>query len=478
MYKLNIMYKKIFAVSILSLVLAGTSCKDALDVQPKQSIAADNALTDFASVNAISVSLYSRASSFLYYGQRMLIAPDVLADNYTTTANPGGRYVQERLNAPNAHLNDLWNILYPAINEANFIITNVDRVIAVQAEKDALKGQAFFMRALFYHDMVRVYAYEPGFAVNGWNEGVVLRTLPTDDVSKADFKPRSSVADVYILIENDLKQATTLLPNTVSGANVFRASKGAAFALLSRVYLYQRKWAEAEQAATDAIANKQSSTNLASAANYIASFASVPNGEAMFELDYRTENFSTVDGINNSMNSLTQKTIGGVFSVIATTELLNSFEAGDVRGTAFNQTLDGGATVSFSLKFPAHKGNFFNNIPVIRLSEVYLIRAEARAQQNKTALAQGDLSTIRTRRGLAAVPSSTVGTPLMDLVFNERRVELNLEGHRFFDFKRRGLNILKPAGVPTLPYTDFRVLAPLPQDQTILNPLIKQNPGY
>jgi len=471
------MYKKILAVSMVTLVLAGTSCKDTLVVEPKQSLDAAAALTDFASVNAISVSLYSRAQSFNYYGQRMLIAPDVLADNYTITANSGGRYVGERINAPNSHI-DLWGTLYPAINEANFIIANVDKVSAPQADKDALKGQALFMRAMFNHDMVKIYSYEPGFEVNGFGEGIVLRTVPTDDVTKADFKPRSKTAEVYALIESDLKQATTLLPVTVTGASVFRASKGAAFALLSRVYLFQRKWAEAEQAATDAITNKQSGTSLATAATYIASFASVPNRESMFELDYRTEQFSTVDGINNSMNSLTQKTTGGVFAVKATTELLNSFETGDVRRTAFDQTLDGGSMVSYSLKFPAHKGNYFNNIPVIRLSEVYLNRAEARAQQSKSTLAQEDLTTLRTNRGLAAVPSSTTGTALLDLIFNERRVEFNLEGHRFFDIKRRGLNITKPAGVPTLLYTDFKVLAPLPAAQVLLNPLIKQNPGY
>jgi hypothetical protein len=373
---------------------------------------------------------------------------------------------------------DLWNILYPAINEANFIIKNVDRVTAAQADKDALKGQALFMRAMFNYDMVRIYGYEPGFAVNGFEEGIVLRTEPTDDVSKADFKPRSSVSAVYTAIETDLKQATALLPNAVGSAGVFRASKGAAFALLARVYLNQSKWADAEQAASDAITNKQSATTLATAANYIASFASVPNRESMFEIDYRTEQFSTVDGINNSMNSLTQKTVGGIFAVRATTELLNSFEVGDVRRTAFETTLDNGVPVFYSLKFPAHKGNFFNNIPVIRLSEVYLIRAEARARQNKTALAQADITLLRTNRGLAAVPATTTGTDLVDLIFNERRVELHLEGHRFFDFKRRGLNIPKPAGIPTLSYSDFKVLAPLPQAQVNLNPLIKQNPGY
>jgi hypothetical protein len=198
----------------------------------------------------------------------------------------------------------------------------------------------------------------------------------------------------------------------------------------------------------------------------------------MFEIDYRTEQFSTVDGINNSMNSLTQKTVGGIFAVRATTELMNSFEAGDVRKTAFETTIDNGVSVFYSLKFPAHKGNFFNNIPVIRLSEVYLIRAEARAKQAKDALAQADLTLLRTSRGLAAVNAATTGTALIDLIFNERRVELNLEGHRFFDFKRRGLNILKPAGIPTLLYTDFKVLASLPAAQVSLNPLIKQNPGY
>lgn len=472
------MYKKIFTASLLGLVLAGTACKDTLDIQPKQSLDAGTALADFSSVNALSISLYSRAQSFLYYGQRMMIAPEVLADNYTTTANPGGRYIGERVNAPGSHITDLWNLLYPGINEANFIIANVDKVTASQEAKDALLGQAYFMRALFYHDMLRVHAYEPGRAVGGFNEGLVLRTLPTSDVTKADFLPRSPVTEVYKLVEDDLKKATTLLPIAVTGGGVFKASKGAAFALLSRVFLYQEKWADAEQAATDAITNKQSSTSLATAATYVSSFASVPNRESLFELDYRTEQFSTVDGINNSMNSLTQRTTGGVFSVRATAQLINAFEAGDVRRTAFAETLDNSVTVSYSLKFPAHKGNFFNNVSIIRLSEVYLIRAEARAKQNKNLEAQADLSTIRTNRGLAAVPVTTIGQPLVDLVFQERRVELNLEGHRFFDFKRRGLAIPKPAPLAAIPYEDFRILAPVPAAQVILNPLIKQNPGY
>jgi hypothetical protein len=475
------MKNNIFKISILSLFLMGTACKDALDVQPKQSLGADVALSDFNSVNALAVSLYARVNAYAYYGQNMMISAEVLADNYTITANPGGRYVNQRVNAPGATIADIWG-LYSAINEANLIVANVDRVSATQLQKDGLKGEAFFIRGLIYADMLRIYSYEPNYVVNAWTAGVVLRTTPTDDASKADPRPRALTTEVYTQIENDLKEAANILPASVSGGGVFRANKAAAFALLSRVYLYQEKWALAEQAATDAITNKPASVLLMTPANLLSSYTTlaVPHRESLFELDYRTDAFSTVDGINNSMFSLSQANTGGVFSVRPTNELLAAFELGDVRRTVFATATDGGAIVSYSLKYSNHKGNFYNNVPVIRLSEVYLIRAEARAKQGPTRAldAQADLSLIRTNRGLAAVPPFTIGQPLIDLIFQERRVELNLEGHRFFDFKRRGLDIPKPAGLTAVPYSDFRLLGVLPNSQILLNPLLKQNPGY
>lgn len=475
------MKNKIFKISLLGLVLMGSACKDALDVQPKQSLAADVALSDFNSVNALAISLYSRVNAFGYYGQNMMISAEVLADNYTITANPGGRYVNQRVNAPGATVADIWG-LYSAINEANIILANLERVTATQAQKDALKGEALFIRGLIYADMVRIYSYEPNYVVNGWTAGVVLRTEATDDVTKADPRARATTTQIYTQVENDLKEAATILPASVSGGGVFRANKAAAFALLSRVYLYQEKWALAEQAATDAISNRPASVTLMTPANLLASYTTlaVPHRESLFELDYRTDAFSTVDGINNSIFSLSQANTGGVFSVRPTNELLAAFEPGDVRRTVFATAIDGGASVSFSLKYSNHKGNFFNNVPVIRLSEVYLIRAEARAKQgiSKILDAQADLSLIRTNRGLAAIPALTVGQALIDAIFQERRVELNLEGHRFFDFKRRGLAIQKPSPLLSIPYSDFRLLGVLPNSQILLNPLLKQNPGY
>ena len=459
----------------------GSACKDALDVQPKQSLGADVALSDFNSVNALAISLYARINAYGYYGQNMMISAEVLADNYTITANPGGRYVGHRVNAPGSTVADIWG-LYGAINEANIIIANVERVTATQAQKDALKGEALFARGLIYADMARIYGYEPNYVVNGWTAGVILRTEPTDDVSKADPRARATNTETYTQAENDLKEAAVLLPASVSGGGVFRANKAAAFAILSRTYLYQEKWALAEQAATDAITNKPASVLLMTPANLLSSYTTlaVPHIESLFELDYRTDAFSTVDGINNSMFSLSQANTGGVFAVRPTDELLAAFEPGDVRRTVFATATDGGATVSFSLKYSNHKGNFYNNVRVMRLSEVYLIRAEARAKQGaaKTIDAQADLNLIRINRGLAAVPAITQNQALVDAIFRERRVELNLEGHRFFDFKRRGLVIPKPGTLAAIPYSDFRLLGVIPNAQVILNPLLKQNPGY
>ncbi len=474
------MKNKLLIISSAFLILFATSCTDLLETQPRQSLSSGVALTDFTGLAALQISVYSRAQQFGYYGQPMQLSPEVLADNYTTTNTGGGRYVNERNNAPGVGFN-IWLANYAGINEANFIISAVDASNGTAVQRNNLKGEALFMRGLLYFDLMRVYAYFPNHVVGGFNQGVIMRTTPTDDVSKADFKARGTIAEGYAQIEADLTEAFNILPVTLPTGTVFRANKSAAAAILAKVYLFQEKWAQAEAAATNAINNKPASVVLRTPANYVASFAAVPHPESLFELDYLQNQFSTVDGVNNSLYSLTQPApAGGFFALRATPELLASFEAGDVRANMF-VTIVGGTNNGFvySTKHNETKGNFFNNVPVIRLSEVYLIRAEARARQGaaKTADAQADVQLIRTNRGLPA-PVVEVGAALIDLIFDERRRELNLEGHRFWDFKRRGLTIPKTAGFTPVPFNDFRILFPIPNAQVILNPMLTQNPGY
>jgi hypothetical protein len=120
-----------------------------------------------------------------------------------------------------------------------------------------------------------------------------------------------------------------------------------------------------------------------------------------------------------------------------------------------------------------------DNIPVIRIAEMFLIRAEANllgASPDENA-ARADLNAIRTRCGLTALDGTTTGAALVTELFAERRRELAFEGHRLFDLTRRGLDVLKPGG-NVIEYEDFRVLANVPLAEVQGNPNLEQNPGY
>ncbi len=152
---------------------------------------------------------------------------------------------------------------------------------------------------------------------------------------------------------------------------------------------------------------------------------------------------------------------------------------GDARLALYAPATVGSETFQYIMKYTGTGGAVdVDPVPVFRVSEMLLILAEARAAQNNTSGALEALNTLRTARGLAAL-SGLSGAQIIDAVYDERRVELAFEGHRFFDLKRRGLDIPKPQSVVgVLPYTDFRILAPLPADEVDNNPLLEQNPGY
>ena len=190
------------------IVLAASSCSDLLVTQPKQSISSDQALQDITGVRSLLISVYDRLQPNTYYGARMMIAPEIMADNVRLTNSNSNRYFNERVNAVGVHMQQFWDN-YAAINEANFIIKGIDGSNAADAEKAQIKGEAQFLRALLYFDMARVFAYEPTKVVNGFNLGMILRTEPTADVAQATFLERSTVEQTNQLIEKDLKYAIT-----------------------------------------------------------------------------------------------------------------------------------------------------------------------------------------------------------------------------------------------------------------------------
>jgi hypothetical protein len=131
-----------------------------------------------------------------------------------------------------------------------------------------------------------------------------------------------------------------------------------------------------------------------------------------------------------------------------------------------------------SNKWLGTKGDFLENLPIIRAAELYLIRAEARFRTGDAAGSRSDLNALRTNRGLGSVDAGLAGDDLFAQILKERRLEFALEGHRWFDLKRNGLTITKHGNFEPVPYSDYRLLAPLPQDQIQLNELLVDNPGY
>lgn len=505
--KLRMNFKKYSAIVLTAIFLSACS-EEIIDIAPEDAVTPDIALKRVSGINALVLSAYRRMHEFGYYGQQQILNAEALADNLVI-ANNTGRYTGQVTNTVNSHFGTWSQAPYSIINDCNIALKYVDAaepalatttVTGQQlagfpeseeltvAKRSRYKGEAFFLRAFAYHDLEKVYGYDPGQEVNGFSLGVILRTTPTEKVTDADKRARSTNEEVYAQIESDLLNAIQLLPaesafngtsgagNWPTGERYFRVSKAAAKALLARVYLHWGKYGQANTMATEAMA--ETGRTIVTSANYVASWASATHPESIYEAEIRTADWSSVDGVNNSMASITNSNpisaSNAQFAVAGSQELIDAFEGGDVRR---NLWVDNSGRWECK-KWPGEKGNFLENIPLLRVSEMALIAAESRARTSDETGARTILNSLRTNRGLTA--TAATGQALLDLILNERRVELAFEGHRFFDLKRLGIDIVKPAslGISDVPYTDFRILANIPNAEITYNELLEQNPNY
>lgn len=472
-------FKNIFI--LIFVILAGSACEEALIVSDPESLSPDDVLDKVSGFQSVVSSAYNRVHRFEWYGQNGMVAPEIMADNLDFK-NRTGRYESHYVNAVRTHMGRWSN--YIGINDVNIVISRIDQLKDLTADditlRDKVKGEAYFLRAFNYHDMARVYGYEPGKEVNGFNLTVPLRVKSTEGVSDAlDVKPRATNTELYTLLESDLNTAISLLPATNSQAP-YRVGQAAAHALLSRVYLYESKWAEAA-AQAEAAMSKTSASLITSKAAYYDSWFAIPHPESIYEAEIRATDWSTVDGVNNSMSSLSNDNIASAqFILVGSVELIATLdsEAGDFRDTIWTRSSDLPPGTAKCEKWQGEKGDFLENLPLIRYSEMLLTAAEGYAKSGNTPKAQEHLNTLRSARGLPATDLS--GDALIALIMKERRVEFAMEGHRWFDLKRNGMEIPKSAGanVPNLSYNDFRLLGVIPQTELSLNEFLVQNPGY
>jgi starch-binding outer membrane protein, SusD/RagB family len=501
---------KKFLLNISLIALLGTSfmsCEKALEVDPRQSINSTTALNSRDNINAAIASVYSRLKSARVYGRDLVAIPEALADNGRAT-NKSGRLLNEAQNIFNNHFVH-WQNSYFAIAEINLIFEAIPKLNLVpavtQTEKNAWEGQLHFLRGLFYFDLVKAYAYIPGALVPAQDKGgvpIITAGVTSIEQAVATLPARAPIADVYALIYNDLTNANAKLTN---GGTAFPAvaTKVAAQALFSRVALYNKDYTATKRWADSAILTAGS--RILTPANYVSTWRSQINTESLFEVRFanNSENIGVNESLQTSFTTLVtpgdRSRTGGFGDLVPTNTLLAALgitvpangsntaaitaRTSDIRNLLFEVGTTGRGVAYVECTKFIGKNGFINldNVPVIRIAEVYLNRAEAMATVGSPVYdevaATGDINIIRTNRGLAASPVLT-GAALLTEVLAQRRLELAFEGHRFFDLKRLGQNLIKGPHYLDVAFTDIRMLPAIPQREVDGNPNLVQNSGY
>jgi hypothetical protein len=477
-------YRSFFAYGLCTvLLLLATSCDSILEVKPKQSIDSKTALTTEEELQAAVIGVYDRLQSTRLYGRDLIAIPEALSDNGKAT-NKSGRLNAEYQNQPNSHFLN-WRLSYFGINQINLILAASPTVELSDASRNSIEGQAYFLRALFYFDLIRAYSYTPTAKVDQQNRGGVP-LVTTGAIAEKDitFPARASVEEVYQFIYADLEKAIAKLEGTAASRAPQYATQAAAKALFSRVALYNSDWANSAKYATEAIGAGIGKFQTRPE-DYFSAWRVPINPESIFELSFQIpENIGVNEALQTTFTTLVEpgnraKT-GGFGDLVPTESLLEALsDAGDVRRRLYELGTAGrGAAQIECTKFIGKNGKInLDNVPVIRISEMYLNRAEANYHLGNEEDALTDINAIRTRSGLNAL-TDVSGEALLTEILKQRRVELAFEGHRFFDLKRQGLDIVKAAPVQTLPFTDYRVLAPIPPREIQANPNLVQNYGY
>lgn len=482
--------KRIIYIVLISTFTLCVSCSDLLETNPKDSIPGDKVFSTLNGNETLLQGAYEMMQSSSFYGCDMICLPEILADN--CALSPGGYiYKLDYRNATGSGCN-IWVEAYQVIAVTNDIINSIDKVSIDESqtgERDRIKGEALFIRGMMYFDLLRAYAREPGYLVSNFDLGVPLVTGSFTSMGPDAYPSRNDIYGVWTQVESDLNEAFSLLQNNDANNFPQRPTSYAAKALLARAYLYESKWQDAVTAATWVI---DQNNPVLYDGNYKDLFAK--GVETIYQLSFSSQEalgasslhamYAVNDGwTGNEGSGYISNGIGsGDGELIVANNLLNQFEPGDKRLTLIREAYFNGdptQKVWWTGKFNSWQGTFGqDNIPLIRISEMYLIRAEAslKLPTPDYTTARSDIDALREARGLSA---STAGNgTLAAAVQKERRLELCFEGHRFFDLKRLGLDITKEPPSVTLPYTDFRVVAGIPQVEMDANKNLVNNPGY
>jgi hypothetical protein len=463
-FKISYM-KYIIRLFIFLNIISIVSCTKTLDVQPQQSIDFQNAIESAEDVNAAVVGCYSILGTGALYGTNLFMLADLQASegycSWRGTFQGQRQVANKTMTADNSEASRVWVSAYRGINNANLVISNLDKVSNPDL-KNQYEGEARFIRGILHFELVRYYALPWGATADNSHLGVVVKTTPTsNDEIASKALPRNTVAQTYAQVINDLTEAAALLPEE----NGTRVTKYAALAFLSRVYLQQKDYAKARDAANEVIESGYYKLN----ASVSAVFSNKNTKESIWEIQQNEQNNAgqANDGMATFFASLVG--IGRADVRVTASYLTTNYSASDLRLSEW-----------FYIGVGNRPGNrycgkwkaFEQNLPVVRIAEMYLTRAECntRLLSSLGDSPENDMSKIRnTLRTNTVVPSPLT----LNDILKEREIELAFEGVRIHDFKR----LEKSTG--TFPWNSPKLVFPIPRREVdATSGVVAQNPGY
>lgn len=435
------------------------SCKKFIEVaSPVNQLNANNVFTDDKTATAAVVGIYSDMEFSAPISTYLTLLQGLSADELTSTSGDKG-YLDFATNTylpNNRYIAATWAI-YSIVYEANSCIQGIQNSRSLSPGiKNQLLGEAHFSRAFCYFYLANLF-------------GDVPLAISTD-YRINDTLHRMASPLIYQQIITDLLTAQSQLSTDYPTDQRVRPNRWTATSLLSRIYLYANRWADAELQAS-AIIN----SGLYTLSGVDSVFLNTSN-ETIWQLMPVSPNFNTQEAAFFVPGSTTE-----IPTYPLTNDLVNAFEPGDNRILAWTgSSAIGGQVFYYPAKYKIVGGSPLNEYHIVfRLAELYLIRAEARMQQGNTMGAIADLNLIRSRAHLAPLLATLPQDRVAVAIQQERRIELFAEfGHRWLDLKRTKtvdpvIGALKPAS-----WHSTDALWPVPQDQRSADPFLTQNAGY
>ena len=469
-------------ISFLSLLFLIAGCKKFVELNsPKTQLVTNNVFASDETASAALLGIYAQMADIDFTPYRMANYTGLASDELKTYYSSNLPVYQNALRPTDAVTNSIWTYAYSFIYQTNAVYEGCNKSNTLTAPaKKQIMAEALFLRSYWYFYLVNLYGDVP--------------LLLTPDYTLNATAGRNAQNDVYAQIVADLKRAENDLSENYVSANSsgtsndrVRANKYAAAALLARVYLYQKKYAEAQAQATLVLNNKA----LYDLVDLTQVFQKNTK-ENILQLPkpVPTNNYNTYEG---SFFILTSKPgTDFINSSALSDQLLNAFDSDDKRIAAWVGTYtDNSVTPSVTYYFP-YKYKAYNTATIseystmLRVAEQYLISAEARAYQNDLAGAISDVDMIRNRAGLALIKDTNPSinqADLIELILKERQRELFTEwGHRWMDLKRTGtvdavMSVVRPLKGGGAWNTNMQQW-PIPQTDIANNPNLKQNQGY